>query len=60
MADGQGNVYVVTKDINNQFRLHWRNVSTGKWTTKTGVISGTGTRPTLMLCDPQRPGSSGS
>jgi len=50
-ADGKGNLYAVTKDIQDEMRLHYRNVSTGKWTTKSGVISGTGTRGIVMVSD---------
>jgi hypothetical protein len=53
-AGGDGTVYAVSKDYNNDMRLHVRNPATGKWTTKGGVISGSGTRGIVMVSDADR------
>jgi len=53
-ADGSGNLYAVAKDFSDHMRLFRRDVATGRWTTRTGVISGSGTRGIVMLCDDER------
>lgn len=50
-ADRLGNLYAVSKDVDNTMRLHYRSVTTGSWTTKTGVISGTGTRGIIQVAE---------
>jgi hypothetical protein len=50
-ADGLGNVYAVCKDLYNHMRLFRRDVRTGRWSIKTGVIPGTGTRGIVLVCD---------
>ena len=49
-ASSSGKVFVVSKDDNDKMRIHRRDPD-GDWTTKEGVISGTGTRGSLMICD---------
>jgi len=53
-AGGDGTVYAVTKDYYNDMRLHVRSPSTGKWTTKSGVIAGNGTRGIVLVSDADR------
>jgi hypothetical protein len=49
-ASASGALFAVTKDDYDQMFLHRRDVD-GSWDTEDGVISGTGTRPSLMICD---------
>jgi hypothetical protein len=48
--DASGQVYAVTKDVNNRMRLHRRSTG-GAWTTQTDVIAGTGTRGIVQISD---------
>ncbi len=49
-TDSQGRVYAITKDVNDQMRVHRRG-ATGGWTTKTNVLPGIGTRGIIQVAE---------